>query len=115
VRRHEQVSAKHTLTGYAIHHASSLWWAACFEAWAAKSRRPAELAAKAAATAAVAYVVDYKVVPPRLSPGFEGKVGRLGMAAVYAAFAGGLLAARAAGERRKNGAARPLGQPRQRV
>jgi hypothetical protein len=92
-KRRETLSVKHTLTGYVIHHASALFWAAFFESWSARSRRLPEVAAKAAATTAVAYVTDYKVVPSRLSPGFEGKVGRLGLVAVYAAFAGGLFAA----------------------
>jgi hypothetical protein len=92
-KRQETMSVKHTLTGYAIHHASALLWATCFEAWIAKSRHTAGVAAKAAATTAAAYIVDYKVVPARLSPGFERKVGKLGLIAVYTAFASGLFAA----------------------
>ena len=38
----------------------------------------------------VAYVVDYHVVPRRLTPGFELRVPRRALAAVYGALAVGL-------------------------
>lgn len=89
-RAHGQDGAdlRHTATGYAIHHASSVWWAAWYEAWLARSgSRPV---AKAAAMAAIAYAVDYHVVPRRLTPGFERHVTARGMLATYAAFGVGL-------------------------
>lgn len=51
----------------------------------------------------LAYVVDYKVVPARLSPGFEKKIGPLGMLATYASFAAslyGVARARRPGQKR---------------
>jgi hypothetical protein len=79
---------KHTALGYAIHHASSVFWAMGYEAWS--RHQPRNVATKAATVAALAYLVDYHVVPPRLSPGFENRISRPGMACVYASFALGL-------------------------
>lgn len=86
-------SLRYTATGYAVHHASSLLWAATYEA-----TRPARAGlggqlARATATAALAYVVDYHVVPRRLSPGFEHRIGAAGVVTAYAAFGLSLLLA----------------------
>ncbi len=43
-------------------------------------------------TAAVANVVDYKLTPKRLQPGYERQVSRKSLAWAYAAFAAGLAA-----------------------
>src|SRR5690606_37216615 len=83
-------SPRYTLAGYAIHHASSLWWALGFELLRPHRAPPRGRAARAAGIAALAYVVDYHVVPRRLSPGFEHRIGGAGMWAAYAAFAVGL-------------------------
>ena len=88
-------SWRHTAVGYLIHHASSVFWATGYEGWCA--RRPARPLAKAAAVAALAYLVDYHVVPRRLSPGFERRISAPGMACAYAGFALGLAIARAIG------------------
>ncbi len=88
-RRASGWSLRHTLLGFAIHHASSVMWAAGYEAWGRK--RPSDPALlRGAGVAALAYVVDYHVVPRRLSPGFENRIGATGVAATYAAFAVGL-------------------------
>lgn len=86
-------SPMYTLSGYAIHHASSLLWGGVYE-----TARPRQAAlpgrvARAAGVAALGYVVDYHVVPRRLSPGFEHRIGAAGMCAAYTAFALGLLLA----------------------
>ena len=86
-------SMRHTAVGYAIHHATSVMWATVFE----RLRRirpgtPSTLAA-AAATSAIAYVVDYKVVPQRLQPGFDVQVSRRTLGAFYVSFAAALAAA----------------------
>ena len=87
LRRHG-LSARYTLPGYLIHHASSVWWALAFEAW--RQHRPRHALAKAAAVSALAALVDYRVVPKRLTPGFEAHLSRPAVALVYAAFAAGL-------------------------
>ncbi|MDQ3206380.1 MAG: hypothetical protein M3Q40_07740, partial [Pseudomonadota bacterium] len=82
----------HTAVGYGIHHASSLLWACVFERWLATRRPPAPIVAATAITT-LAYMVDYHVVPARLTPGFERHLPRRGVYAAYAAFASGLALA----------------------
>lgn len=93
-----RVDVPHTALGYAIHHASSLWWAGLFEL-RAPSYGPRGVAALGAATAVTAYVVDYHVVPKRLTPGFERHLSPAGMACAYAAFGAGLAMAHLAARR----------------
>jgi hypothetical protein len=88
-------SVRHTVVGYLIHHAMSIFWATFFEKLAA-SRNPslaAETLAVAAATSTVACVVDYCVVPDRFTPGFEKQLSRHSMALTYVAFAAALAGA----------------------
>ncbi|KFN50479.1 hypothetical protein [Arenimonas composti] len=102
----------HTLVGYAIHHAMSVFWACGFEAWRARHPRTPVLAI-AAGTAAVAYAVDYRVVPGRLMPGFERHLPLRSRLLAYAAFATGLaLTARIAGRRREDRHAGSVGRGR---
>lgn len=104
-RHVERPSPKYTLVGYAVHHASSLLWAAAFEALQPAQARPGGQLARAAGIASLAYVVDYHVVPRRLSPGFEHRIGPAGMCAAYAAFGLGLLLATRAMSRKRSHAA----------
>ena len=90
---------KYTVSGYVIHHASSLFWAIGYEALTPQRADLPGQVARAAGTAAMAYVVDYHVVPRRLSPGFEHRIGPAGVCAAYAAFALGLLLATRASAR----------------
>ena len=55
--------------------------------------------ARGAATSAIAYVVDYHVVPRRLTPGFELRLPGAALAGIYAAMALGLAARDLLGER----------------
>jgi uncharacterized membrane protein YccF (DUF307 family) len=91
--RQDGVSARHTATGLAIHHASSLFWAVFYEAWLAR-RRPGigAQAVGAVAVTAAAAVVDLKVVPQRLTPGFEHRLPERSLFWAYASFAAGLFA-----------------------
>lgn len=88
----DPASVRYTAVGYLIHHASSVFWATFYERWLLSriplSRRPA---LAAAAMAGVAYTIDYKVVPRRLTPGFEFHLSRPSILAAYAAFAAGLF------------------------
>jgi len=97
-------SVRHTALGALIHHLSSYVWAALYElAMANVVRSPpgsdepvrgapttADLVAGAALVTAVAAWTDLRVVPPRLSPGFEHRLRPASVALVYAAFACGL-------------------------
>jgi hypothetical protein len=91
LRRHD-ASLRHTLTGALVHHASSLFWAAFYELLQARRRRPTGRVADAAAITAVAAVTDLKLVPTRLTPGFEQRLSSRSLVWVYASFAAGLAA-----------------------
>lgn len=97
-----EATLRHTAAGYAIHHATSTFWAVLHEAvFGGRRRKPAiQHCAEAAASAATAYVVDYYLTPRRLRPGFEKHVSPTGMVAVYAAFAAGLAITAIARDRR---------------
>jgi hypothetical protein len=96
--RQRGFSVRHTITGFAIHEASAIFWAMLFEALinrmpnARQCQQPGTTATAAAATAATAYVVDYRVVPRRLTPGFEAYLSGRSLAAVYVALGAGLFA-----------------------
>lgn len=92
-RHVDHPSPRYTLAGYAVHHASSVLWAFGFEALRPRDARPSGRAARATAIAALAYVVDYHVVPRRFSPGFEHRIRPSGMVATYGLFAVGLFLA----------------------
>jgi len=86
-------SLRYTLAGYTVHHASSVFWACGYEALRPRSTDTGGRAVRAAGVAALAYLVDYHVVPRRLSPGFEDRVLPAGVFAAYAMFALGLFVA----------------------
>jgi hypothetical protein len=87
-------SLKHTAVGYAIHHASAIFWAGFYEYALAKrrARGPAGVAKVAAGTAAAAAFVDYCLTPERLTPGFQKRLSLRSLVMVYAAVAAGLAA-----------------------
>lgn len=107
-RYRSRTSLRHTGSGYAIHHAMSVFWATAFEAATRRVRRPAHIGAVAAATAAAAYVVDYHVVSRRLNPGFESRLPPRALVATYVAFAAGLAASRWLRARREAGSVHGL-------
>ena len=86
-------SLRHTLTGILIHHITATGWALLHERLLGRAKvaqTPAQRLGRAAATAAVANVVDFKLTPKRLTPGFEHQLSRKSLFVVYAAFAVGL-------------------------
>lgn len=86
-------SARHTLAGYLIHHAASVWWATLHaKAWGtrARAKRPGPALAGAAAAASVACLVDLRFTPRRFTPGFEHRLSADALLVVYACFALGL-------------------------
>jgi hypothetical protein len=87
-------SVRHTVLGFGIHQAAAVFWALLFERIVPRAPRehPAAVVAAAAGTAATAYLVDYHVVPKRLTPGFEVHLGPRSMTHVYAGIALGLAA-----------------------
>jgi hypothetical protein len=89
----DRATLRHTLTGLLTQHAASIFWATLYAlAWGHRpeAKRAPQAVAGAIATTAIAYVVDYKVVPKRLTPGYEHRLDGRGMFVVYAALAAGL-------------------------
>ena len=93
--RQDAPSAAYTVTGYVTHHVAAIFWAVLHaKAWGARpeAKSPLPAAAGAVAAAGVACFVDYQLTPKRLTPGFEHRLARPEMTAVYACFALGLMA-----------------------
>jgi hypothetical protein len=91
----QQFDLPHTATGYLIHHGAAIGWALGYAALTRnrpEMRTPAGIAAGALATTAVAYVVDFKMTPSRLTPGFEKRLSQNALYAGYGALALGLAA-----------------------
>lgn len=90
------VSAKYTGNGVLLNSAAMLPWVALHHMLFKPQARPAVAVARGAVTAGIAYVVDYHVVPERLTPGFEKRLSNLSLLAIY----GSLAYALATSERR---------------
>ena len=86
-------SWQYTVVGYAIHHAASVFWA-IFHEKHLEQLDPEEgsgaLIVPAIVTTAAAYVIDFYVVPKRLSAGFEQRLSKGALFIVYGTFALGL-------------------------
>jgi hypothetical protein len=81
----------HTLLGFATHHSASMFWASLFQALR-RARPDRSPIVDAVGVSALAALVDYGVVPKRLTPGWEKVVSPRSIALAYAAMAVGLLA-----------------------
>jgi len=94
--RRDGFSVQHTVVGALTNQAASVFWAYVLERLFAVRRRRAGAArviGEAVATSALACAVDYTITPRRFTPGYELRLSRGSMLAVYAAFAAGLAAA----------------------
>jgi hypothetical protein len=103
--RENRFSWRHTVVGYVTHHIASLFWAILYEEFFGARRAhatPGRLVGDAAAVAAVACFVDYKLTPRRLMPGYERRLSRSSLALVYIAFAAGLAVGGALLNRRRD-------------
>jgi hypothetical protein len=85
----KDVDVEHTGTGFATHHVANIFWASLFETLQSTvaEPRPGKVIRDAALVSTIAVVVDYGLVPRRLTPGWEGPLpirsiagGFLGMA-----------------------------------
>lgn len=88
-------SLRYTLPGFLIHHASSIFWAAVYAKWRMRHKVPQASVdlALGAAVAGLACLVDLRLTPERLRPGFEKKLSKGSLALVYGAFGLGLAGA----------------------
>ena len=90
--RRNAATWRYTGTGLLVHGASSYFWAVLYRALRTLRRRPGAVDAvtDAVAVSALAAVIDLRVVPERLTPGFERRLKPGSVALVYIAFAAGL-------------------------
>jgi hypothetical protein len=101
----DRPSGLHSSLGLLIHQVSALVWGALYEALLGnvRARRGgdkllaertgptvADAVSAAAIVSALAAFTDFRLTPPRLTPGFEHRISRGSVALVYLAFAGGL-------------------------
>ena len=89
--RVREADTAHTLLGAGTHFVASLMWAGVFQALR-RIPRGRSAAIDAVGVSAVAALVDYGLVPKRLTPGWELAVSPAAIAAAYVAMAGALLA-----------------------
>lgn len=98
----DELSLRHTATGMLVHHASACFWGVLHEVRgkglqrghpATPPRSLPRLLRDAAVTTTVAAIVDLRVVPERLTPGFEHRLSRRGLFLVYLFFGIGLALA----------------------
>ena len=89
-RRHAY-SWKYTGIGFAANYGASVFWALFYELLGRGKRRSAKRALRdGALVSGLAYVVDYHVVPKRLTPGFELRLPGRALGGIYTALAVGL-------------------------
>jgi hypothetical protein len=89
-------SLRYTVVGYAIHHAASIFWAILHEKLRQRmgpANDTVAAIAPALVTTAAAYVIDFHVIPKRLTPGFEHRLSKRSLLMVYGTFALGLVTA----------------------
>jgi hypothetical protein len=81
------VDVKHTLPGLLINVGAGVFWALAYELLLELSPRRDRAAAVAggAAIAALAYIVDYHLIPRRLTPGWELRLSRRSVARGFVA------------------------------
>lgn len=84
---HDELSLKYTVPGLALNHAAALFWAAIYEKLFGDEPTLRRALLGGSAVALLAYVIDYHVVPQRLTPGYEKRMEPAGLAAIYSALA----------------------------
>lgn len=89
----DRPTLRHTLTGFATHQASTVFWATLYALVRGRRRTVngvPEALIGGIATSAAAAAIDYTLVPKRFTPGFENRLSTPSMVAVFAAIAGGV-------------------------
>ena len=89
-----ELSWKFTGTGALLNAAAVFSWAAVYAVLRGPRTRTdyAKAVTAGAATSALAYVIDYHIVPDRFTPGFEKRLPDRSLGLIYAALALGLAA-----------------------
>jgi hypothetical protein len=86
-------SIKYTATGFLLNHGATVFWALFYEMLSGGVRFARGRALlDGALVSTVAYLIDYYVVPRRLTPGFEKRLPGKTLMMIYTALAAGLSA-----------------------
>lgn len=83
---------RHTLTGYLTQHAASIFWATLYSRLYGhrdSAKQWPEAVAGGIALSTAAGLIDYGLIPKRLTPGYEHRVSTGAMVATFAALAAG--------------------------
>jgi hypothetical protein len=93
--RADAVDLKHTLPGLLINTGAGVFWALVHELLLPQSHRRdrATRVATGAAVSALAYAVDYHLIPRRLTPGWELRLSQRGVALGFIALGASLAVA----------------------
>lgn len=89
----DAASMKYTFNGLAINSGAAVFWATIYEKFfgeAADQGNVPMAILGGGAVAGLAYVVDYHVVPERLTPGYDKRLSGKSMAVLYGVLALGL-------------------------
>jgi hypothetical protein len=99
--RQDGVTWRYTALGMVTHLASAMFWGVLYDLLRRRRRQPTvgNAVVDAALVTGTAACVDLVVVPQRLTPGFERRLSRPGLAWVYAGFMAGLVAGAALAKR----------------
>jgi hypothetical protein len=91
----DAIDVKHTVPGLLINVGAGVFWALAHELLLGRLRRRDRMTAVAsgAAVAALAYVVDYHLIHRRLTPGWELRLSRGGVALGFIALGASLAVA----------------------
>ena len=90
--RQRGADLRHTGTGFLTNHGASIFWALPLQFMLSRNAPAGEVAAKAALVSGAAALVDYGLMPRRLTPGWEHALGTRGVATGFFALALGLFA-----------------------
>ncbi len=87
---HAEPSLKYTLTGLALNDSAHFSWALLFEKFfgeAAEQGKVPQALLGGALVSGIAYLTDYHLVPPRLTPGFEKHLSSRALLLIYVVLA----------------------------
>jgi hypothetical protein len=90
--RKDSFDWRHTALGAVLNAGAMASWATAQRLLFPRPRTLLGAACTGVAVSAIAYVVDYYMVPKRLTPGFEARLTRSGLFTLYGVLAGALAA-----------------------
>lgn len=91
----DKLDIKHTLVGLSINDTAMITWGVIFESVRSLTNSRGDIAKTlscGAGLSILAWLIDYKIVPPRLTPGIEAHLSQRSIALIYTGFAVALSA-----------------------